>query len=66
MSSKAIPDAHSNLISNKEKDYHVCDLKVFFNDPPVVDPEDVACRDRMEFFVESNDDHHCETELRAR
>ena len=42
-----------DLVSNKEKDYHVSDLKEFLYDLSVVDPLDVARRDHMEFFVES-------------
>ena len=46
-----------DLVSNKEKDYHVSDLKEFLFDASVVDPLDVARRDHMEFFVESILDH---------
>ena len=38
-----------DLFSNKEKDYHVSDLKEFLYDSSVVDPLDVARRDHMEF-----------------
>ena len=46
-----------DLIYNKEKDYHISDLKEFLYDASVVDPLDVARRDHMEFFVESIVDH---------
>jgi transposase InsO family protein len=42
-----------DLITNKEKEYHVSDMKQFLYDPNYVDPVDVARRDHMEFFVES-------------
>ena len=55
-----------DLVSNKEKDYHVSDLKEFLYDPSVVDPLDVARRDHMEFFVESILDHrNCQTRTSA-
>ena len=41
-----------DLITGKEKDYHVSDMKLFNFDPALVDPVDIARRDRMEFFVE--------------
>jgi hypothetical protein len=40
-------------ITNKEKEYHVSDMKQFLYDPDHVDPVDVARRDHIEFFVES-------------
>ena len=46
-----------DLVSNKEKVYHVSDMKEFLYDTSVVDPLDVARRDHMEFFVESILDH---------
>ena len=46
-----------DLVTNKEKDYHVSDMKAFLYDASVVDPLDVARRDHMEFFVESILDH---------
>jgi hypothetical protein len=46
-----------DLISNKQKDYHVSDMKAFVFDPAKTDPLDVARRDHMEFFVESILDH---------
>jgi transposase InsO family protein len=42
-----------NLITNKEKDYHVTDMKPFLFDPLHTSPIDVARKDYMEFFVES-------------
>ena len=41
-----------DLITSKEKDYHVSDIKPFHFDPTLVDPVDIARRDRMEFFIE--------------
>jgi Chromo (CHRromatin Organisation MOdifier) domain len=46
-----------DLITNKEKEYHVSDMKQFLYDPNHVDPVDVARRDHMEFFVESISSH---------
>ena len=42
-----------DLITTREKEYHVSNMKQFLYDPLLVDPVDVARRDRMEFFVES-------------
>ena len=41
-----------DLITNKEKNYHVTDLKQFIFDLRQVDPVDIARRDYLEFFVE--------------
>ena len=41
-----------DLITNKEKDYNVTDLKPFYFDPLVVNPVDVARKDYLEFFIE--------------
>ena len=41
-----------NLITGKEKDYHVSDMKPFVFDSALVDPLDIARRDQMEFFIE--------------
>ena len=38
-----------DLITNKEKDYHVSDMKPFILNADLVDPVDVARRDYMEF-----------------
>ena len=46
-----------DLITTRENEYHVSDMKRFLYDPLLVDPVDVALRDRMEFFVESITDH---------
>jgi hypothetical protein len=41
-----------DLINNKEKPYHVSDMKPFVFDPLRTDPQDIARRDYLEFFVE--------------
>jgi hypothetical protein len=41
-----------DLITSKETDYHVYDLKPFKFDPMKTDPTDVARHDYLEFFVE--------------
>ena len=41
-----------DLITSKEKDYHISDLKAFYFDPLQVNPIDIARRDYLEFFVE--------------
>ena len=41
-----------DLITHKEKIYHVTDMKPFTYDPTITDPLDVARRDYMEFFLE--------------
>ena len=41
-----------NLITGKEKDFHVSDMKPFVFDSTIVDPFDIARRDYMEFFIE--------------
>ena len=46
-----------DLITGKEKDYHVSDIKPFIFDPALIDPIDVARRDRMEFFIEKILEH---------
>ena len=46
-----------DLITGKEKDYHVSDMKPFIFDSALVDPLDIARRDHMEFFVERILDH---------
>ena len=40
-----------DLITNKEKGYHVSDMKPFIFNADLVDPVDVARRDYMEFFI---------------
>ena len=42
-----------DLITNKEKDYHVTDIKPFHFDPLNTDPTDVARKDYLEFFIEA-------------
>ena len=39
-----------DLITGKEKDYHVSDMKPFVFDSAIVDPLDIARRDQMVFF----------------
>ena len=46
-----------DLITGKEKDYHVSDMKPFVFDPAIIDPLDVARRDHMEFFIDKILDH---------
>jgi hypothetical protein len=47
-----------DLITHKQKVYHVSDMKPFIYDcPSVTTPLDVARRDYMEFFVETIIDH---------
>ena len=42
-----------DLITGKEKDYHVSDMKPFVFDSALVDPLDIARRDQMENFRSS-------------
>ena len=46
-----------DLVTNKEKHYHITDLKPFIFDPSIVDPLDIARRDYLEFFIEKIIDH---------
>ena len=46
-----------DLITNKEREYHVSDLKPFFFDPLQTNPIDVARKDYLEFFIEAILDH---------
>ena len=46
-----------DLINNKEKTYHVTDIKQFYFDPLKSNPVDIARRDYLEFFVEEILDH---------
>ena len=41
-----------DLITSKEKDCHVSDMKPFIFNADLVDPVDDARRDYMEFFIE--------------
>lgn len=42
-----------DLITNKEKDYHVTDIKPFRFDPLSTNPIDIARKDYLEFFIEA-------------
>jgi transposase InsO family protein len=42
-----------DLVTNKEKDYHVTDIKPFRFDPLNTNPLDVARKDYLEFFIEA-------------
>jgi hypothetical protein len=46
-----------DIVNNKEKTYHVTDLKQFYFDPLKTDPVDIARRDYLEFFIEEILDH---------
>ena len=46
-----------DLITGKEKDYHVSVMKPFVFDSALVDPLDIARRDQMEVFIEKISDH---------
>ena len=56
-----------DLITGKEKDYHVSDMKPFVFDSATTDPLDIARRDQMEFFIDSILEHrgnlHRKTEI---
>ena len=39
-------------MTGKETDFHVSDRKPFVFDSAVTNPQDIARRDRMEFFIE--------------
>jgi hypothetical protein len=41
-----------DLVKDKQKPYHVSDLKPFVFDPLNIDPLDIARRDYLEFFIE--------------
>ena len=41
-----------DLVTHKEKEYHVSDMKLFNFDPSTTDPLDIARRDHLEFIVE--------------
>ena len=40
-----------DLITNREKKYHVSNIKQFEFDPKKVNPTDITCRDYLEFFI---------------
>ena len=46
-----------DIITGKEKIFHVSDMKPFVFDPAVVDPLDIARRDHMEYFINKILDH---------
>ena len=46
-----------DIITGKEKDYHLSDMRPFVFDSALVDPLDIARRDRMEFFIDKMSDH---------
>ena len=46
-----------DLLSGKEKVFHVSDMKPFVFDPAVVDPPNIARRDHMEYFIDKTLDH---------
>jgi transposase InsO family protein len=46
-----------DLVKNKEKHYHVTDMRPFHFDPSITDPLDIARRDYLEFFIEKVLDH---------
>ena len=48
---KGLNSRYTLLITGKEKDYHVSDMKPFVFDTAIVDPLDIARRDQMEFFM---------------
>ena len=41
-----------DLITLKEKEYHVSDMKPFLFDAAITDPLDVARCDNMEYFID--------------
>ena len=43
-----------DIITGKEKDYHLSDMRPFVFDSALVDPVDIARRDQMEFFNREN------------
>ena len=46
-----------DLLTGKEKVFHVSDMKTFVFDSAVVDPLDIARRDHMEYFIVKILDH---------
>ena len=46
-----------DLVTGKEKVFHVSDMKPFVFDPAVVDPLDTARREYMEYFIDKTLDH---------
>ena len=41
-----------DLTTGKETDFRVSDMRLFVFDSAVIDPEDIARRDHMEYFIE--------------
>jgi hypothetical protein len=41
-----------DLVTHKEKKYHLKNIKPFYFDPSRVDPTEIARRDYLEFFIE--------------
>jgi transposase InsO family protein len=54
-----------DLITKKEKVYHVSDMKPFLFDPAITDPQDVARHDYLEFFVENILEHRGNLKLKS-
>ena len=59
---RVVSGAHSqflllDLVTHKEKVYHVTDMKPFLFNPALTDPLDVSHRDYLEYFVESIIEH---------
>ena len=54
-----------DLITKKEKVYHISDMKPFIYDPLHTNPQDVARRDYLEHFVEAVLDHRGNPALKS-
>ena len=54
-----------DLITKKEKDYHISDMKPFRFDPTRTDPQDVARHDYLESFVEKIVAHRGNLKLKS-
>ena len=54
-----------DLITKKEKVYHISDMKPFVFDPLHTDPQDVARHDYLEFFVEAVLEHKGNPSLKS-
>ena len=46
------PFAEISMITLKEKEFHVSDMKPFVSDAALTDPLDDARRDNMEYFID--------------
>jgi transposase InsO family protein len=53
-----------DLVTHKEKEYHVSDMKPFKFDPSTTNPLDIARRDHLEFFVEKVFGHRGDLKFR--